>query len=438
MATTQVKIGHASTYRPSAGAAAAEVLISNYYTDKWTVVLRPKTAELAEKSALTCEAGCTNNKIEYSQTYRNTLKQKAENVNYDLSKITETCYADCSSFMTVCAIAGGAKIPYGSNAPTTSTMRRVFSTSGYYTVFTDNAHLTSSDYLKRGDILVKEGAHTVMILTDGANYASTGIPAISVDTSNTKIRFIDLILSGITSSSVTIHGAVLQKENNKKDVIDDSNFISNLKWSYTIKQLKNNKETIKMLNVKPSATIDFTADQLTPNSSYVLTVQAKNGSDTISSHGIIFTTLQEKPGSVKDLSVTFEKFFMDDCVVSFTAPKSWPNSSNKGYRVSFIVNGKIAAHDDNIIAAAGSNKINKKLQFKNLDKFKNIELAPDDHLQLGIQAWVDIDSDKVFDNDFPVCSEIINIIALNKINNIFLKIKDSFRLTTIYNNRQED
>ena len=175
-----VRIGHASideNKRISGGKSGdqtgKEVCTRSWYNGGWTLVLRPKTRALAEKSAKACEKGCANNKIGYDQNQRNTLYTQAKKVNYDLSKITVACETDCSAFMTVCAIAGGADITYGSNAPATSTMKARFLESKDYNVFTDSKYLTSDKYLKRGDILVKPGSHTVMVLEDGTKDSYT-------------------------------------------------------------------------------------------------------------------------------------------------------------------------------------------------------------------------------------------------------------------------
>ena len=38
-----------------------------------------------------------------------------------------------------------------------------------FSVLTDNKYLTQKDYLKRGDILLNESQHVVIVLADGAN-----------------------------------------------------------------------------------------------------------------------------------------------------------------------------------------------------------------------------------------------------------------------------
>lgn len=181
MSTKIKKIGHASSSETGSingvagDSTGAEVCtVSNYSISriKPYIVLRPRTEALAEASAMACEVGCLNNNIGYSQNSRNTLYSRAKELNSDLSKvnladITTKCNTDCSAFMTVCALVGGAEIEYGSNAPTTSTMRTRFKQSGYYDVLTGVKYTNSADALRRGDILVREGHHTIMVLENG-------------------------------------------------------------------------------------------------------------------------------------------------------------------------------------------------------------------------------------------------------------------------------
>lgn len=174
-----VLIGHASIDekgRISGGIAGdqtgKELCIRSYYVGSFTLVLRCKDSAKAELMARACEAGCANPYIGYDQSQRNTLRAQAIAAGWDLSKIKTYCETDCSAFISVCAECAGIPIPYsGSNAPTTSTMRAAFTKTGMFDVLTDRMYLTSSNYLKRGDILVKPGSHTVMILVDGQKSA---------------------------------------------------------------------------------------------------------------------------------------------------------------------------------------------------------------------------------------------------------------------------
>ena len=182
-----IKIGHASIdERGKAKGGSAgdqtgkEVTTRNWYSKPWTYVLRCKDSNKAEKMAQACEKGCSNNNIGYDQYQRNTLNTQAKKVDYDLSKITTKCETDCSAFMTVCAQAAGINVPYNSgNAPTTSTMKSAFTSTGMFEVLTSSKYLTSDAYLKRGDILVKPGSHTVMALENGSKVSSSSSSSLS-------------------------------------------------------------------------------------------------------------------------------------------------------------------------------------------------------------------------------------------------------------------
>lgn len=153
----------------AAGDQGKEVCIRNWYNKQWDVLLRCRDAVKAEAMAKACEAGCNNQCIGYDQNTRNTLNYQARLVGYDLARIKTACNTDCSAFMTVCAQAAGISVPYnGTNAPTTRTMEKAFMSTGMFEAIKDKAITQSDKYLKRGDILVKAGSHTVMVL-DTAN-----------------------------------------------------------------------------------------------------------------------------------------------------------------------------------------------------------------------------------------------------------------------------
>ena len=168
-----VVIGHAScteTGKAKNGLAGdqtgKEVCTRNWYNKPWDYVLIPCSDALAENSARICEQICACELVGYDQNERNSL-WKAYLKSLKVVPIVKV-ECDCSSFMTYCAILGGANIEYGSNAPTTSTMKAKFTANGSYKVSYDKKYLDNSDYLKRGYILVKEGSHTVMVLSNGS------------------------------------------------------------------------------------------------------------------------------------------------------------------------------------------------------------------------------------------------------------------------------
>lgn len=203
-----ILLGHASRneYKKANGGKPGdqdkkEVCLRTWYSpsSKWDYVLRPNTNEIAEKSAKFVEDVCKNDKIGYDQQGstetqgRNSLYKQAKKVKFDASKIKTACECDCSSLMHTAALAAGANIPYGSNGLTTRTMVDGFRQSGDYTVLADEKYLTSDKYLRRGDILVNEGHHTVMVLEDGAEaydgkFEDKFVPYVAKTTANLNLR----------------------------------------------------------------------------------------------------------------------------------------------------------------------------------------------------------------------------------------------------------
>jgi hypothetical protein len=311
MATT-IKIGHASisedrtAYGEAGDSTGFEVCtVDNYNITELNphVVLRPKTTTLAELSAKACEVGCANNNIGYSQNGRNTLYNLVKDNEYDLANVG-LCNTDCSAFMTVCAIAGGSKIAYGSNAPTTTNMRTRFKQSGDYTVLTDSKHLTKTDYLKRGDILVHEGSHTVMVLENGSSVIddpaesddSTGITPITI----LKIRDINITIANVSASAAEVAIKITeQKTGDVAKVLSDST-LKKYKWSYILEQ-PGGASVKKQLKLA-SGQLKLLLRDLTPESSYMLRVIAKkDGDEAFCSPRVLFTTLPSKqaPGQPK-------------------------------------------------------------------------------------------------------------------------------------------
>lgn len=201
-----VTIGHASideNGKANSGVAGdqtgKEVVTRQWYNKGWNVLLRPKNAQLAQKSAAACEAACANENIGYDQYGRNTLHTQAKAVNFDLAAIDSPCECDCSSLMHVCAIAGGANLTYGSNGYTTRTMVAAFAASGDYIKLTDDKYLTSDAFLQRGDILVKEGSHTAMVLGSGAQAApapscAVFLPRLQLGSEGDAVKAMQLLL----------------------------------------------------------------------------------------------------------------------------------------------------------------------------------------------------------------------------------------------------
>ena len=154
--------------------------IRNWYNGNWNVVLhhsdkatRNLIAEMARKAA-------ENDLIGYDQNERLTFWKHLKASNYDPAKITVACEADCSS--GVGAIVKGAGYRLGdvqmqnvSPDIYTGNERTALKSAGFKER-TASKYLTSDTYLFAGDILLREGHHTAINLTNGIHvFSSTSI-----------------------------------------------------------------------------------------------------------------------------------------------------------------------------------------------------------------------------------------------------------------------
>lgn len=171
-----IRIGHASKDERGkfTGGAAGdqtgkEVCVRTWYNGGWKYVARAKDPAVREKIAASCEAACRNDAIGYDQSGRNTGLQQAHLYGWDLSKVSEPCEFDCSSFATACIQAAGIPVWSGGNAMTTSNLKSKLEKTGAFEILTAEKYLTGPSYLMRGDILWKPASHVVMVLDTGSN-----------------------------------------------------------------------------------------------------------------------------------------------------------------------------------------------------------------------------------------------------------------------------
>ena len=143
-----------------------EVSTQDWYkhSQGW-VVLRPKSEEDAEKIARCMQMACDNSHIGYDQSQRSTLYAAAQKVGFDVSKITKNVETDCSALVRVCCAYAGIMVGDFNTANEAS----VLMATGKFSKLTAAKYTDSSDYLKRGDILVtKTQGHTVVVLSNGS------------------------------------------------------------------------------------------------------------------------------------------------------------------------------------------------------------------------------------------------------------------------------
>lgn len=149
-----------------------EVSTQNWYLHKkgW-IVLRPKTATMANLIADDMQAACKNNNIGYDQSQRLTSYNIAAKVGFNCSLITEKCETDCSELVRICCAYAGIRVADF----TTVNEAKVLMATGHFVKLTDKKYCDSYEYLRRGDILVtKTQGHTVVVLTNGPKAESDG------------------------------------------------------------------------------------------------------------------------------------------------------------------------------------------------------------------------------------------------------------------------
>ena len=143
-----------------------EVSREKYYVhSKGWYVIRAKDAAAREKIAVAMEHACDNNDIGYSQPTRLTLYNDVKAFGFDPAKTTKPVNTDCSALVRVCVHYAGITV----DNFITSNEVSMLTATGAFELFKDDKHCKSSDFLKRGDILVtRTKGHTVVVLNDGA------------------------------------------------------------------------------------------------------------------------------------------------------------------------------------------------------------------------------------------------------------------------------
>lgn len=190
--------GHDERGRYSGGRAGdqtgTEWQIRSWYNHNWKCVIR-FPANIREQLALNAEKAAKNNLIGYDQNERLTYYNHLKASNWDASKITIACEADCSASVSANIIAAGYrlgidKLKNFNKSNTTSTLRSACKAVGAE-ILTDSKYLTSDKYLLRGDLILKDGSHICTNLTNGSKAtpsASTPSPVPSTTSTNEIIK----------------------------------------------------------------------------------------------------------------------------------------------------------------------------------------------------------------------------------------------------------
>ena len=146
-----------------------EVKTGAYYNFGQTVVLRFKDRSKAKKYAAFIKAVCQNEHVGYCQAHKTSLSTQLNKVGWDVSKLKTNCEVDCSE-LTRCGLFY-VGIIINSNVYTGNMISKYMAT-GEFEKLTDSKYLSGGDYNLTGDIAVREGHHTISVLSDGAKSKS--------------------------------------------------------------------------------------------------------------------------------------------------------------------------------------------------------------------------------------------------------------------------
>ena len=174
-----VRIGHASideNGRISGGKAGdqtgKEVCIRDWYNKPWNVMIVCNDDEIAKKAAKYMQAICNDPDFGYDQSQRVTGYNEIVKHGGTVEAVSKAGPSefDCSSLVSSCYRLAGVTEISPSNA--TGTMRNAFKSvkrngKDLFTIYTDSAHVNTSDYARVGAIYLKEGSHVVMALDNG-------------------------------------------------------------------------------------------------------------------------------------------------------------------------------------------------------------------------------------------------------------------------------
>lgn len=173
--------GHDENNRYKNGKAGdqtgTEYCLRNWYNGKWKCVLRYPNENVGNDLATVAILASNNNLIGYDQNQRLTYYNHLKASGWNPSKVSVACEADCSASTSANVIAIGyrlglTKLQQLSPSCTTSSLRNALKAIGFE-VLTDNKYLISDSYLKKGDILLNDGIHVVINVTNGSKVISS-------------------------------------------------------------------------------------------------------------------------------------------------------------------------------------------------------------------------------------------------------------------------
>ncbi|MCI8363776.1 MAG: peptidoglycan-binding protein [Eubacterium sp.] len=229
--------GHDENKRYSGGKAGdqtgTEYQIRSWYNRPWKCVLRHPNADVGKILAKIAKAAAKNEKIGYDQSQRTTYYTQLKAAGWKPEKIKTNCEADCSSSTAANVIAAGhqmglKKLQNVNPNCTTSNLRAALKAAGFE-VLTHSRYLTGDDYLIPGDVLLNDGHHVAINLTQGskagtiknASGAKDTVPALASappnlrkGSSGTQVKNLQKDLNHVMKSGLSVDGEFGTKTEN--------------------------------------------------------------------------------------------------------------------------------------------------------------------------------------------------------------------------------
>lgn len=148
------------------GCFQGELCVQPWYDKPWDFMIRPKSETVANSIAGNIHLICQNKNVGYDQNQDETLWEAFDKLGWSTTSISKLplCETDCCRLLDVgIRLAGILNIP-NLRHKYTGNIRPALEESGHFTVYSDKAYTQSTAKLRRGDILLSEGHHVVVVL----------------------------------------------------------------------------------------------------------------------------------------------------------------------------------------------------------------------------------------------------------------------------------
>lgn len=192
------------------GCFTGELNIQPWYNKPWDYVIRPNSTSVAETMAACAEKIVKNKNVGYDQSQDETLWDAIDKLGWKMASIDKLplCETDCCRLVDVeVRMAGITNIP-SLKHKYTGNIREALEKSGHFTVYKETVMTQTTDFLRRGDLLLQEGHHIVTVLdtqtTSGKGYRISNCVACCLRSQgSTKGKIITYLHSG---DVVTLYG----------------------------------------------------------------------------------------------------------------------------------------------------------------------------------------------------------------------------------------